>query len=67
MHLVSGEREIIYSLMILLDMMSEITLLGTQPCPKCGSKDVRYRRTLLPRHACRRCGKTWIEEGDDEQ
>lgn len=44
----------------------EKTLLSVSPCPRCASKDVRFRVKQKPHHLCRRCGKTWNEENDEE-
>lgn len=42
------------------------TLLNTAPCPRCGSRDVRYRVTYIFHRLCRKCGKAWNESGDEE-
>jgi len=36
-------------------------VMGIPNCPKCGSKQVYYRR-ILKEFVCRRCGHTWKDE-----
>lgn len=46
--------------------MPEKTLLNINPCPKCKSKDVRFRVKKIPHHLCRVCGKSWSEPDDGD-